>query len=698
MAASDLPAAPLHPASIDSSASEAAAIRRFVSEIEAALDVTADEPAAADSADHAFDLASPDLQRALRALLARGREQGFLTHEQIRDQLSCDAEDSRQLTFVVQTANDLGIRVHEHPPGEDGSHEDDLDSEATAAPTFEEWVATELAKEHSDAVVDENGFESRSVQRYLEEIRRYKLLGRKGEIAVAKCVEDGVDAVRRALADYLPSYELLLKAYERVENGYGALIDVVVGFPGEGAETDFSQLIDLELTRVDSETISTGDEPDDDTALARPQVGPDPDEAARRFESLAICYARAMAAIEKVSPRARKLRLTLAEEFLELQLSPRMLLALTAQVRLHAREIHDSEQRILQRCVRDAGMPIATFIHSFCGNECNPAWIDKHVREKRKYSATLANYRTEIEAEQMKLLAAERRGHATLNEIKQVDHAIAVGTAASARAKQEMVVANLRLVVAIAKRHVRRGLRFSDLVQEGNLGLLRAVDRFEYRRGFKFSTYASWWIRQSITRAIADQSKLIRIPVHMVEKINKIRRTARLCRMEFAREPTAEEIALRLELPEEVVKRALQAESELVSLDEAVEIDEEPHGGRFSDGMPIPSPVGDDDYAQIADLLRDNAPTPFDEAVMASLRATARDSLLELTPRDARVVRMRFGIGMNSDHTLEEVGQQFDVTRERIRQIEAKALLKLRHPIRAEPLRSFVESDGDSGG
>ena len=358
---------------------------------------------------------------------------------------------------------------------------------------------------------------------------------------------------------------------------------------------------------------------------------------------------------------------------MELRLSPRMFDALILNLRTHVAEVRQLEKEIMVIAVRDAGMPRKDFIASFPKNETNPRWLGKHVKGGKKYSALLAKFKDEIERRQKKLEQLEGQYHLSINDIKEVNREVSIGEAKARRAKKEMVEANLRLVISIAKKYTNRGLQFLDLIQEGNIGLMKAVDKFEYRRGYKFSTYATWWIRQAITRSIADQARTIRIPVHMIETINKLNRISRQMLQEMGREPTPEELAVRMEMPEDKVRKVLKIAKEPISME---------------------TPIGDDEDSHLGDFIEDTSvASPIDQATMESLRETTHAVLAQLTPREAKVLRMRFGIDMNTDHTLEEVGKQFDVTRERIRQIEAKALRKLRHPSRSEQLRSFLMDD-----
>ena len=511
---------------------------------------------------------------------------------------------------------------------------------------------------------------------YMREMGTVELLTREGEIAIAKRIEEGLDSVRRALSHYPPTFEYILRAYEPLKSGQGRLVDIIVGFVDPNAPDVIAEPINPKLAAKEAPEAEADDETaegetEEEEAL---ETGPDPEEAARRFASLGKVYAQVMKSLEEKGskdPKTIKLRKKLAEEFMELKLSPKMFEQLINQLREHLNGIRSIEKTIMLRCVRDAGMPRKDFIETFPRNETNLNWLDKHVRAKRKHSAALGKYREEIERDQNKLAELEKRTRLSIAEIKEINREIAVGEAKARRAKKEMVEANLRLVISIAKKYTNRGLQFLDLIQEGNIGLMKAVDKFEYRRGYKFSTYATWWIRQAITRSIADQARTIRIPVHMIETINKLNRISRQMLQEMGREPTPEELAVRMEMPEDKVRKVLKIAKEPISME---------------------TPIGDDEDSHLGDFIEDTSvESPIDSATTESLRETTHAVLAGLTPREAKVLRMRFGIDMNTDHTLEEVGKQFDVTRERIRQIEAKALRKLRHPSRSEQLRSFLE-------
>ncbi len=611
-----------------------------------------------------------DRQSQLKLLIARGKEQSFLTYAEVNDHLPSEIVDPEQIEDIVQMINDMGIPVYEKAPDAEAL----LMRETVVA---DEEAAEEAAQALATTVDAEFGRTTDPVRMYMREMGTVELLTREGEIAIAKRIEEGLDSVRRALSHYPPTFEYILRAYEPLKSGTGRLVDIIVGFVDPNAPDVIAEPINPKLAAKAApeaeveEEAAEGEGTEEEEAL---ETGPDPEEAARRFASLGKVYAQVMKSLEEKGskdPKTIKLRKKLAEEFMELKLSPKMFEQLITQLREHLNEIRSIEKAIMLRCVRDAGMPRSDFIETFPRNETNLTWLDKHVRAKRKHSAALAKFREEIEREQNRLALSEKRARLSIAEIKEINREIAVGEAQARRAKKEMVEANLRLVISIAKKYTNRGLQFLDLIQEGNIGLMKAVDKFEYRRGYKFSTYATWWIRQAITRSIADQARTIRIPVHMIETINKLNRISRQMLQEMGREPTPEELAVRMEMPEDKVRKVLKIAKEPISME---------------------TPIGDDEDSHLGDFIEDTSvESPIESATTESLRETTHSVLAGLTPREAKVLRMRFGIDMTTDHTLEEVGKQFDVTRERIRQIEAKALRKLRHPSRSEQLRSFLE-------
>jgi RNA polymerase primary sigma factor len=612
-----------------------------------------------------------DRQSQLKLLIARGKEQGYLTYAQVNDHLPAEIVDPEQIEGIVNTINDMGIPVYEKAP----DNESLLASEAST-PADDE--AIEEAAAALAALDAELGRTTDPVRMYMREMGTVELLTREGEIRIAKRIEEGLDAVRTALSKYPATHEHLLKTYELIKAGQARLIDLVVGFIDPNAPDVIAQpqnptRVELEADSEDKdEDAEEGDENEEEAV----DTGPDPEEVARRLASIQKLQLQSLASIAKSGaedPKTQKLRKKLSGEFMELKLSPRMFDALTDQLRTHVNEIRQIEKEIMIIAVRDSGMPRKDFIATFPKNETSSRWLQKHMKAGKKYSAPLGRLKDEIERRQKKLMDLEQKYHLMIHDIKEINREVSIGEAKARRAKKEMVEANLRLVISIAKKYTNRGLQFLDLIQEGNIGLMKAVDKFEYRRGYKFSTYATWWIRQAITRSIADQARTIRIPVHMIETINKLNRISRQMLQEMGREPTPEELAVRMEMPEDKVRKVLKIAKEPISME---------------------TPIGDDEDSHLGDFIEDQSvASPIDQATMESLRETTHSVLAQLTPREAKVLRMRFGIDMNTDHTLEEVGKQFDVTRERIRQIEAKALRKLRHPSRSEQLRSFLMDD-----
>jgi RNA polymerase primary sigma factor len=611
-------------------------------------------------------------QSQLKLLIARGKEQGYLTYAQVNDHLPSEIVDPEQIEDIVNTINDMGIPVYEKAPDTEA-----LLAAEPSAPADEE--AIEEAAAALAALDAELGRTTDPVRMYMREMGTVELLTREGEIRIAKRIEEGLEAVRSALSMYPATHDFLLRAYEPVKLGQARLVDVIVGFIDPNAPDVIAQPQNptkLEIVEAETESEREEETEDGDDAEEAVDTGPDPEEAARRFASIARLQVHTLSAISKHGarePKTFKLRKKLAAEFMELKLSPRMFDALILNLRAHVTEVRQLEKEIMVISVRDAGMPRKDFISTFPKNETSSRWLLKHMKGGKKYSAALGKFKDEIERRQKKLQGLESLYHLTVNDIKEVNREVSIGEAKARRAKKEMVEANLRLVISIAKKYTNRGLQFLDLIQEGNIGLMKAVDKFEYRRGYKFSTYATWWIRQAITRSIADQARTIRIPVHMIETINKLNRISRQMLQEMGREPTPEELAVRMEMPEDKVRKVLKIAKEPISME---------------------TPIGDDEDSHLGDFIEDTSvSSPIDQATVESLRETTHAVLAQLTPREAKVLRMRFGIDMNTDHTLEEVGKQFDVTRERIRQIEAKALRKLRHPSRSEQLRSFLMDD-----
>lgn len=612
-------------------------------------------------------------QSRLKELIARGKEQGFLTYAEVNDHLPEDIADPEQVEDIIGMINDMGINVVEEAPDEDTLMMSDQSADESAA---EEAVAA-LA-----AVEGDVGRTTDPVRMYMREMGTVELLTREGEIEIAKRIEEGTREVMSALAHLPGAVDSVLDAYDatRDEEAPGRLSDIFSGFidPDEGVpgvaeveEPEPEPVAEGEAANDESDDDEESDEEEDDNAN---EGGPDPELARVRFEQIREQNELAKSAIEQhglKSDQARAEQRRLAELFSPIKLVPRHFERLVGQLRLSVGQVREQEKTIMQFCVKRGRVPRKTFIASFPGRESDPTWIEDFMAKNGKYAVNLEPLRADIERAQRKIAFEEELAMLPVGELKEINRRLSIGEAKARRAKKEMVEANLRLVISIAKKYTNRGLQFLDLIQEGNIGLMKAVDKFEYRRGYKFSTYATWWIRQAITRSIADQARTIRIPVHMIETINKLNRVSRQMLQEMGREPTPEELGERLEMPEDKVRKVLKIAKEPISME---------------------TPIGDDDDSHLGDFIEDSTMiSPIDSATGEGLIEATRNVLGGLTAREAKVLRMRFGIDMNTDHTLEEVGKQFDVTRERIRQIEAKALRKLRHPSRSESLRSFID-------
>jgi RNA polymerase primary sigma factor len=591
-------------------------------------------------------------QSQLKLLIAKGKEQGYLTYGEVNDHLPSEIVDPEQIEDIVNMINDMGITVYEKASDAESivlsdsavSNDDDDTEEAAAA------LAT---------VDSEFGRTTDPVRMYMREMGTVELLTREGEIRIAKRIEEGLDQVRAALAQFPPAIQLLLTGYDQIVAGDTRMQDVLVGFIDPNEE-------------IADPNAKDDDDDSDDT----PDTGPDPAEVAKRLKKIRRLQKKFVDTLAKqglAHAATQKALRSLVAEFMEIKLAPKLFDAMVLELRDTVLGIRALERQVMAICVRDAKMPRKDFIASFPKNETNLAWVDKHIRAKRKHSSQLARLKDDILRAQKRLQKIESVTTLHIAEIKDINREISMGEAQARRAKKEMVEANLRLVISIAKKYTNRGLQFLDLIQEGNIGLMKAVDKFEYRRGYKFSTYATWWIRQAITRSIADQARTIRIPVHMIETINKLNRISRQMLQEMGREPTPDELAERMDMPEDKVRKVLKIAKEPISME---------------------TPIGDDEDSHLGDFIEDaEISSPIDSATSEGLKETTHAVLAGLTPREAKVLRMRFGIDMNTDHTLEEVGKQFDVTRERIRQIEAKALRKLRHPSRSDQLRSFLLED-----
>jgi RNA polymerase primary sigma factor len=605
-------------------------------------------------------------QSQLKLLIAKGKDQGYLTYHEVNDHLPEGIVDPEQIEDIISMINDMGIAVHEVAPDADtllmmetavNADEDDTEEAAAALATLD----------------SEFGRTTDPVRMYMREMGTVDLLTREGEIKIAKRIEKGLNQALGALAVYPPTIEMLVGEYERHENEEIKITDIFSAFVDPNLSDEPATPGPKPMAGKDGKNGDNSND-DDDELEALIDLGPDPEEAKEHFKKLKRTLgriARATAKHGSPSKQAVKIREECAAMFFELKIVPKLVDRLTDQLRDVIERIRTHERQIMTMCVREAKMPRKDFVASFLVNETDVNWLRPHLKASNKYAEALKPLAKDIKRIQMKLAAIEEESGLTIAEIKDINRRMSIGEAKARRAKKEMVEANLRLVISIAKKYTNRGLQFLDLIQEGNIGLMKAVDKFEYRRGYKFSTYATWWIRQAITRSIADQARTIRIPVHMIETINKLNRISRQILQEKGREPTPEELAERMEMPEDKVRKVLKIAKEPISME---------------------TPIGDDEDSHLGDFIEDQTiVSPNDSATFEGLRESTQNILAGLTPREAKVLRMRFGIEMNTDHTLEEVGKQFDVTRERIRQIEAKALRKLRHPSRSEQLRSFLD-------
>ncbi len=610
-----------------------------------------------------------DHQSRVKALIALGKERGYLTYGEINDHLPEDLVDADQVEDIVSMFSDLGIMVHE-----DGMDTDEMERLAEAASTNDE-VSDEEAAAVLASSDGEFGRTTDPVRMYMREMGSVELLTREGEIVIAKRIEAGLRESLLMLSTFPPVISSFLEFFDAVEAGEMRLNELIRGFvqPEEPVVSDDD---DDDLAPV-AETDEADEDADEDDADDNKVSDDDEDsgeidieEARSRFTALRDAYKAILASEGETKGEAREQASNL---FMEFKLTPKTLTYLNDLMAETVAEIRKQEKIIMDIVVEQAGMSRRDFIDAFQGNESNLEWSDKFVRAKKHYSSTIKRNLDEILAAQSKLAEISAERGLSIGEIKEISRQMSVAEAKASRAKKEMVEANLRLVISIAKKYTNRGLQFLDLIQEGNIGLMKAVDKFEYQRGYKFSTYATWWIRQAITRSIADQARTIRIPVHMIETINKLNRVARQMLQEMGREPTPDELSERVEMPKDKVVKVLKIAKEPISME---------------------TPIGDDEDSHLGDFVEDvNVMSPADSAIIEGLREATQGVLNGLTEREAKVLRMRFGIDMNTDHTLEEVGKQFDVTRERIRQIEAKALRKLRHPSRSDQLRSFLDSD-----
>ena len=612
-----------------------------------------------DNPDETKGLVSQQAQQ-LKDLIARGKEQGYLTYSEVNDHMPNDIVDPEQIDDIVNMINDMGISVYESAPDSESLM---LSDEAV---TSDDDAAQE-AEEALASVDAEFGRTTDPVRMYMREMGTVELLTREGEIEIAKRIEDGLNQVKLEIIKYPPALDKFMQVYKNVDEGITRLQDFIVDFIDPNAPDEIQSPINK------AEVTEDENEAEDETPV---DTGPDPDEVKKRIKAIS----RLKNKLNKLTQsngskdeKTIKISQNLSDKIMELKLSPKLMELLINQLKSDIKTIRMQERNVMKMAVVKAGMPRKDFISSFEKSQTDLAWIEKHIRAKRKHSSILSKLKNDILRAQRKLIAIENKTAFLIPDIKEINRRMTLGEAKARRAKKEMVEANLRLVISIAKKYTNRGLQFLDLIQEGNIGLMKAVDKFEYRRGYKFSTYATWWIRQAITRSIADQARTIRIPVHMIETINKLNRISRQMLQEMGRDPQPDELAERMDMPEDKVRKVLKIAKEPISTE---------------------TPIGDDEDSNLGDFIEDHTiHSPQDSATGQGLKESTHTVLSGLTPREAKVLRMRFGIDMNTDHTLEEVGKQFDVTRERIRQIEAKALRKLRHPTRSDQLKSFLKED-----
>jgi len=603
-----------------------------------------------------------------------GKEQNYLTYSQINDLLP-NIVDTEHFDVIINLLEEMNIKVFELPP-----NHDEL---ALLGTTEEAPEDTEEAAAIIESVDKETGRIVDPVRLYMKEMGTVELLTREGEIRIAKRIEEGIYQVLKSLAHYPESVFIVLGDYERVLIEEMRLNEIISGFIGaedEAPAANIGSMLEAVEETLDVDKIINLSEEDEDGdgAIVEVDEGPTVEQAQSYFDELRAHYDAVILVLKEVDRKAPEAQAPLelmAESFLKLKWTSRQVDKLTNHFRMLRNAIRDLERDVMRLCIEKARIPRKLFIETFPGQETDTSWLDNLITQHAKKLDLPRNQElaSQIKHYQTRLVAFEQEYHLSINEIKEINRQMSIGEAKARRAKKEMVEANLRLVISIAKKYTNRGLQFLDLIQEGNIGLMKAVDKFEYRRGYKFSTYATWWIRQAITRSIADQARTIRIPVHMIETINKLNRISRQILQETGREATPEELAEKMDLSEDKIRKVLKIAKEPISME---------------------TPVGDDDDSHLGDFIEDmNMESPIDSATAEGLREATLEILETLTPREAKVLRMRFGIDMNTDHTLEEVGKQFDVTRERIRQIEAKALRKLRHPSRSEKLKSFLENE-----
>ncbi|WP_177191613.1 RNA polymerase sigma factor RpoD [Nitrosospira sp. Nsp14] len=616
-------------------------------------------------------LAPQDLEARrmrLKNLIVQGKERGYLTYAEINDHLPDDMLDAEQIENIISMINDVGISVYDEAP----DAETLLMSET--APTVADEDVVEEAEAALSTVDSEFGRTTDPVRMYMREMGSVELLTRESEIEIAKRIEDGLKHMIQAISACPTTIAGILDLANKVSKDEMRIDELVDGLLDPNTEELISE--DITDESLEQELIAENGEDDDIAAIANANLLKLKNDALERFTVIQQAYNDMQKALEKGpgNKAYKDIQEQISAELMAIRFSAKMVERLCDTQRGLVDEMRGYERKIMELCVTKAGMPRNHFIKAFPGNESNLDWVMQEAALAKPYSQALERYQPAILEQQQNLLTLQKEVGIPLKDLKEINRRMSTGEAKARRAKREMTEANLRLVISIAKKYTNRGLQFLDLIQEGNIGLMKAVDKFEYRRGYKFSTYATWWIRQAITRSIADQARTIRIPVHMIETINKMNRISRQILQETGQEPEPALLAQKMEMPEEKIRKILKISKEPISME---------------------TPIGDDEDSHLGDFIEDSATmAPADAAVYASLRDVTKEILDSLTPREAKVLRMRFGIEMNTDHTLEEVGKQFDVTRERIRQIEAKALRKLRHPSRSERLRSFLDTEG----
>ena len=610
-------------------------------------------------------------RKRLKQLIVLGKERSYLTYAEINDHLPEDVLDAEQIENIISMIIDMGIQVCDEAP----DAEQLLMSDAPPAVADED--AVEEAEAALSTVDSEFGRTTDPVRMYMREMGTVELLTREGEIVIAKRIEDGLKHMIQTISACPGIIQDVLGLIDRIEAGDMRVDELIDGFIDPDAPEGVPEIEPPELVEEEPvDEVETTEEEDEAAAAAADQANLEELKAqtTEHFQVIRALYAQMCEALEAEGTKGAGylgLQQAISTEFMKVRFAVKQVEALCERLRSSVDEVRRFEREIMDICEQKAKMPHARFIESFPGNETNVDWVLREIATNKPYSAILERFKHAIIEKQARLAGLQKKAMISIRELKEINKQMSIGETRARLAKREMIEANLRLVISIAKKYTNRGLQFLDLIQEGNIGLMKAVDKFEYRRGYKFSTYATWWIRQAITRSIADQARTIRIPVHMIETINKMNRISRQILQETGSEPDPAELAERMEMPEEKIRKIMKISKEPISME---------------------TPIGDDDDSHLGDFIEDSVTVaPADAAMYASLREATKDVLDTLTPREAKVLRMRFGIEMNTDHTLEEVGKQFDVTRERIRQIEAKALRKLRHPTRSEHLRSFLD-------